>query len=431
MKLPDSQQQQRIENIIHSRFFDRTNIYNVYKWLENFSDEEMNDAIDVMEHIMYFRESDLINMLEKVFKSLFGGIDIDKSLIYIMPLGEPGKSGDAMMYCAHKVLHNKILKAKDSFRFINYAEEVDIQLCENKDNAYVVLLDDIIGSGGSFSDYIKNNTGKPKTDLLPIINNGHIGMKLIAPVILESGKNRIAKEYPSIEILCKETYNKAFEKGKSVFGWYKPLLRLRQFCYKYGKLLEPKNPLGWNNSQALVVFDHATPNNTLPIVWSNKYVKSMKRNWFPLFPRSYNLVGSRAYSDRTENNRWVSMLVGALFKDKLSAMNFEERHQILKKYFTKDNYNIVLLLRMMMSKEPNFRIANALAITSDDLDALYEAGVGFYWDENHRIKDDVRTAYEEVEKQISFERTRASWKHPKYSDDRHYMYTPETFRGLT
>ena len=79
----------------------------------------------------------------------------------------------------------------------------------------------------------------------------------------------------------------------------------------------------------------------------------------------------------------------------------------------------------------NFRIANALAITSDDLDALYEAGVGFYWDENHRIKDDVRTAYEEVKKQISLERTRASWKHPKYSDDRHYMYTPETFRGLT
>ena len=94
------------------------------------------------------------------------------------------------------------------------------------------------------------------------------------------------------------------------------------------------------------------------------------------------------------------MLVGTLFKDKLSAMNFEERHQTLRKYFTKDNYNVVLLLRMMMSKEPNFRVANALAITSDDLDALYEEGVGLYWDENHRIKDDVRTAYEEVEKQI-------------------------------
>lgn len=47
MKLLSQEQQTRIENIIHSRYFDRTNIYNVYKWLGNFEEGEMDDAIDI------------------------------------------------------------------------------------------------------------------------------------------------------------------------------------------------------------------------------------------------------------------------------------------------------------------------------------------------------------------------------------------------
>lgn len=172
MKLPDSQQQTRIENIIHSRFFDRTNLYNVYKWLENFEDGEMDDAIDIMEHITYFRESDIVDMLNKIFEEIFKVLNPKETTMYILPLGEPGKSGDAMMYCAKKTLHNVIIKYE--IHFVNYADEIDTSACKSKKNAFVVLLDDIIGSGGSFSDFVNDNKGDKKKDLLPILGDKHI-----------------------------------------------------------------------------------------------------------------------------------------------------------------------------------------------------------------------------------------------------------------
>lgn len=343
MKLPSQEQQTRIENIIHSRFFDRINLYNVYKWLENFEEGEMDDAIDIMEHITYFRESDIVDILSKIFAEIFRGIDPKETTAYILPLGEPGKSGDAMMYCAKKTLHKEIRKY--NIYFVNYADEVDFNACRSKKNAFVVLLDDIIGSVGSFSDFIKDNIGDKRRDLLPILADEHIKTLLVAPVILDSGKTRINKEYPNITIKCAENYHKAFEKNKSVFGSYSPMVRLREFCYKYGIQLQPKSPLGWKNSQALVVFDHATPNNTLPIIWSNHMIKSTGSQWYPLFPRSYNVVGERSFTERTDNNRWISMLVKVLLKDDMEGMDFEESRKSLKKYFSGNSYNLFLLFK--------------------------------------------------------------------------------------
>lgn len=428
MKLPSQEQQTRIENIIHSRFFDRTNLYNVYKWLENFEDGEMDDAIDIMEHITYFRESDIVDMLNKIFEEIFKVLNPKDTTMYILPLGEPGKSGDAMMYCAKKTLHNVIIKYE--VHFVNYADEIDTSACKSKKNAFVVLLDDIIGSGGSFSDFVNDNKGDKKKDLLPILGDKHIQTLLIAPVILESGKTKINKEFPNVEIKCSETYHKAFEKNKSVFGSYSPMIRLRRFCYKYGAQLLPKYPLGWKNSQALVVFDHATPNNTLPIIWSNRVVKSTKKQWYPLFPRSYNVVGERSFSERTDNNRWVSMLVSVLLRDDKESLGFEERRKLLKNFFSWNSYNLFLILRMLMKKEPNYRIANTLAITADDLETLFKEGEGKLWDNQHKITVEAKKAYDEVEKKISIEKTKSNWLRPQNVDDRHFIYIPGTFKGL-
>lgn len=430
MRLPDKQQEAQIENIVHVRFYDRTSVYNVYRWLENFEDDEMDNAIDILEHIMYFRESDIINMLNDTLKMLLDGWNMKDSVLYILPLGEPGKSADAMMYYAHKTLNQEIKRYKDSIKFVNYTSEIDSELCNAKENVYVIMLDDIIGSGGSFEEAVTDNNGNIREDWVPILGNKHFKTILVAPVMLESGKNRIAKKFPNVEIMSKETYHKAFEKGQSVIGGYVPLLRLREFCYKCGVLLDANNPLGWKNSQALVVFDHATPNNTLPIIWSNKYVKPLNRNWFPLFPRSYNVVGNRSYSERNDNNRWISMLVDSLYKDKFEEMPFDERRKSLKKYFTKDNYNLLLLFRMKIAKEPDFRIANTLAITANDLESLYKQGVGELWDENHVVTPEARKAYEEVEKLIRIERTHTNWKRPRKVVDKDHVYIPGTFKGL-
>jgi hypothetical protein len=55
--------------------------------------------------------------------------------------------------------------------------------------------------------------------------------------------------------------------------------RARAIAYELGASLEPKHPLGYEDSQALVCFEARCPNNTLPILWKNG------PSWEALFPR--------------------------------------------------------------------------------------------------------------------------------------------------
>jgi hypothetical protein len=51
-------------------------------------------------------------------------------------------------------------------------------------------------------------------------------------------------------------------------------------AHRFGRDLVKDNPLGYGNSQAAIVFEENCPNNSLPILWSDR------GNWRPLFPRS-------------------------------------------------------------------------------------------------------------------------------------------------
>lgn len=58
----------------------------------------------------------------------------------------------------------------------------------------------------------------------------------------------------------------------------------REVLQQIGRELTPSAPLGHGDMGALVVFHNASPNNTLPIFWSNGTVG--ERPWRPLFPRA-------------------------------------------------------------------------------------------------------------------------------------------------
>lgn len=61
---------------------------------------------------------------------------------------------------------------------------------------------------------------------------------------------------------------------------------IREFCYKYGQQICKGRELGYSNSQALVLFAHAVPNNTLPIIWVDKYEDNGVKYWQPLIARN-------------------------------------------------------------------------------------------------------------------------------------------------
>jgi len=147
MRIPSEDLQKRIIDTIRYRFYDRLDLYDVYRWLDNFQDDEQEMAVSVLEKLEYYREEDLLGIL-----------------------------------------------------------------------------------------FSKLNT-------------------------------------------ISEDVWREFQKP---FRNYK-MKQIREFCYKCGQQICRGRELGYSNSQALVLFAHAVPNNTLPIIWVDKYEDNgVKKYWQPL-----------------------------------------------------------------------------------------------------------------------------------------------------
>ena len=61
----------------------------------------------------------------------------------------------------------------------------------------------------------------------------------------------------------------------------------KEMCSIYGNRLFPKWPLGYENCQLLLGFQHNTPDNTLPIFWSDGTVSNQWRSIFRRYPKLY------------------------------------------------------------------------------------------------------------------------------------------------
>ena len=96
MRIPSEDLQKRIVDAIRYRFYDRLDLYDVYRWLDNFKDDEQELAVSVFEKLEYYREEDLLNILCKGLSHIihdYWGENRKVAHIRFMPLGRPGKSG--------------------------------------------------------------------------------------------------------------------------------------------------------------------------------------------------------------------------------------------------------------------------------------------------------------------------------------------------
>lgn len=409
MILPSLEQQEYIEDIISTRLNSSIKYSHVLRWLSNFDDSEQELATEILSKIDYYPYDRILSVVQSKIKRI--ALKPMGKCVF-SPIGESGKSGGYVLYTCQQI-------QRESSVYVNHIEEALSKL--SSPNDVIVLVDDIIGSGNTFCSWLKEklNKGEIGNQLNNLIVQSRI--KLISIVVLEKGKRKINSEYSTIDVLGEDT-RKLFLQTRSIFGGYVRMKRYREFCYKYGKLLSKRWPLGYENSQALIVFDHATPNNTLPIIWSDSCIAGRNTAWYPLFPRFAHQRVIRA-KETMQDKRRELVLLRELF-------GYEE---VEKALFKRSNLHLLQIVKLKLENVDVFTIRQALGISQNDLEELFNLGVSKnLWDAQWQLTEPCRTQYRELKKKIAFDKTVRKEKELEASSylRGEIIYIPETFKGV-
>jgi hypothetical protein len=293
------------------------------KWLENFKsvnediqDSERLNALYLLSKFMYFGNLELRVLLKSIYRDLFrykiissvrkansDTTDInflntqfgqELGQTRFLGVGNPSESGVHLLYYFRQ--ENNLTKEL----FINTHEIFKIvEIIENKGRVderkilktelfnpairRYIFIDDFCGSGTQAKEYSKNIVSYIKS-----IDSG-IEVNYLMLFGTETGIGVIKKEtaFDNVEsiFLIDETF-KCFSNDSRYFnGDHTEITKdiSKAICEKYGHGLLPGYPLGYKDGQLLISLFHNTPDNTLPIFWSEV------NKWQPVFKR-YNKI---------------------------------------------------------------------------------------------------------------------------------------------
>ena len=237
----------------------------IVRWLENFESDHRTMALQLLGGLRVYTTHRLKEWAGTLHRFLLLDIEGQAEQTRYVGLGAYSESSCLVAY-----YYRSVNKIPLEF-FINPDQAHDGSFLAANGVRALVFLDDFIGSGNQAVKFWKSlveswgdDANRPK-------------LLYSAFVACREGKAKV-EENTGFEVHVVRECDKAFGKASTVFPDEKREEARRTF-ERYGKLLFPKHPLGYGDGQALVVFDHNTPNNTLPVIWSDA------EGWFPLFER--------------------------------------------------------------------------------------------------------------------------------------------------
>ncbi|HET7117831.1 MAG TPA: hypothetical protein VFI29_15155 [Hanamia sp.] len=298
-------------------------------WLKNFSDggddenieKERINMLYLLSKFMYFGNDELRQLLISLYRDLFkypivaairlaNGNTLDTALINtefqkelsatrFLGVGNPSESGVHMLYyfrqeCQRFEHHFKkcyFINTSDIFTTNKITED----LPDGKPRTYLkseitdklikryVFIDDFCGSGSQATSYLKNIVKNIKFE------NKDIEVNYLMLFGTENGINAVRnlKVFNKVEAVF--TIDDTFKAFSNDSRYYKILpddVIDKDFskltASKYGiNLFNP--PLGYGNCELLLGLYHNTPDNSLPIFWSEQ------NEWEPIFKRYHKI----------------------------------------------------------------------------------------------------------------------------------------------
>lgn len=270
----------------------------INKWLSNFVGDalytkdfgrekaknlERRIALFLLCNFIYYNEEEVKHlmkvMLEKFIHNFFSGqglteVDDDQidSLIrrtQFSPFGNQSESSSYMLYL---------------FRQINDLSKYDFE--EKKESDNIVFVDDFSITGSQSDWYIKKYLKEHP-------ENKSKNLYVLLMISTQEAIKKI-KSIPAVKdvfpCIIMNNSSKAFSDESIVFQGYSPELKekAKKLCLHYGELILSKEDkedgataFGFGGGEYLLGAYYNTPNNTLPIFWSEENL------WQPIF-RRYN-----------------------------------------------------------------------------------------------------------------------------------------------
>lgn len=261
----------------------------VRTWLNQFDNNiERRLMFKLLQSLRFYNEVVVREKLriihEHVRKDLVQDIKIASSRsekvsrnVLVSAFGKISKSGPS--YVRMYATENKISKSENIISF----EKICTSIQNNERIKAVVFIDDITASGQTAVEHLEK-LNEQCGELL-----ANRGIKVVPAFIcgFEEGLeqiNSIAEGFsfevdPYIsDILMKS--DQCFSEESDIFEQSEEFVKAREIAYKYGTILLPNMPLGYQDNQLLIAFFETCPNNSLPILWAEQPPK-----WTALFRR--------------------------------------------------------------------------------------------------------------------------------------------------
>lgn len=252
-------------------------IEDIEAWLSNFKgvcfdvDVERKLALWLLCNFTYYNEDEVNHMCHVLFKNLVHRLMTDNGLsteadaeaqirrTSFTSIGRASESGGFLLY------HFRQESNLDLERFIF---PTDILKTESDS---IVCVDDVMMSGGTAQRFFHDHK-----DALAAKKIYYISL-----ITTDTAVEKLEKLGITV-IYCAKLDKRSQLFSDNSLAFYKfPEIKehAKELAEEYGKLIEPKKPLGHNNGEYCFGMFYNVPNNSLPIFWSDK------NGWHPIFLR--------------------------------------------------------------------------------------------------------------------------------------------------
>lgn len=364
-------------DLIVDRIDNRKSRKDISKWLDNFEDNDKIDALEILQKLTYVSEDDLRFEADRIVKEVINLVPKNNK-IYFYPISKYGKSAAHFSYYINKSALFHSLENSGRAKFIfnkSLAKEATFD-----DNTSIVFFDDFFGTGNTFIKYYKyiSELSAPEFKELKCVY-------LAGIFYMDKAKQNIEASISNIKLVA-DIHHKIFDDNFLFFTTLSQNTIKKDLALNYGNsrylFKEGENDfsLGYENSEALLTFSYAPPNNTLPIIWSNK------TKWKPLFPRSEDDIFVKLKEFKQQNAFAATQMQLGMPKDTPEIAGFNRNRMI-----------VVGILRMLNKKTPIPTILLVLGLRTNELLEYQQIGVNMgYFTENMEVTSLGESVLEDI-----------------------------------